>query len=179
MGSDMCIRDSVGLHAMEGATDGVLAHTWSSGRRRRYWFNEREGGEVAAYAIVAGHDHRVPIIMVTGCSGVCRETRELLGPAVVGVSVKRRLQDGSVELDSPETTGRTIAAGARRALTQITQYRPYQVKFPLRVRLQLKNRAVTDGYEKWRHANKPDWPGKRAGPNTLEAILKTTKHIIL
>ncbi|GEM_PF-110966 len=169
----------VGLHAMEGAADGVLAHTWSSGRRRRYWFNEREGGEVAAYAIVAGHDHRVPIIMVTGCSGVCRETRELLGPAVVGVSVKRRLQDGSVELDSPETTRRTIAAGARHALTQITQYRPYQVKFPLRVRLQLKNREVTDGYEKWRHANKPDWPGKRAGPNTLEAILKTTKHIIL
>ena len=169
----------VGLHAMEGARDGVLAHTWSSGRRRRYWFNDREGGEVASYAIVAGHDHRVPIIMATGCSGLCREVHELLGPRVVGVSVKRRREDGSVELDSPETTRRTIAAGARRALAQIKHYRPYVVQFPLRVRLQLKNREVTDGYEKWRHANKPDWPGKRAGPNRLEAILKTTKHIIL
>ena len=169
----------VGLHAMEGAQDGVLAHTWSSGRRRRYWFNDREGGEVAAYAIVAGHDHRVPIVMVTGCSGLCREVRELLGPDVVGVSVKRRRQDGSVELDSPATTRQAIAAGARRALRQINRYRPYLVQFPLRVRLQLKNRDVTDGYEKWRHANKPDWPGKRAGSNTIEAILKTTKHIIL
>ena len=53
------------VHAMEGAKDGVLAHTWSSARRRRYWFNGREGGEVAAYAIVAGHDHGVPIIMTT------------------------------------------------------------------------------------------------------------------
>ena len=44
----------VGFHAMEGATDAVLAHTWSSTRRRRYWFNGREGGELAAYAIAAG-----------------------------------------------------------------------------------------------------------------------------
>ena len=56
--------------------------------------------------------------------------------------------DGSVELDSPETTRRTTAAGARRALSQIKHYHPYVVQFPLRVRLQLKNREVTDGYEK-------------------------------
>ncbi|MDA0591165.1 MAG: M55 family metallopeptidase [Planctomycetota bacterium] len=62
----------VGLHAMEGAKDAVLAHTWSSSRRRRYWFNGKEGGEVAAYAIVAGHDHNVPIIMATGCNGPTR-----------------------------------------------------------------------------------------------------------
>ena len=169
----------VGFHAMEGARDAVLAHTWSSGRRRRYWFNDREGGEVAAYAIVAGNNHRVPIIMATGCTGLCREVHALLGPEVVAVSVKRKGADGRVELDPPKTTQPAIARGARRAVARIDRYRPYLVPFPLRVRLQLKNREVTDGYEKWRHGNKRDWPGKRSGANTIEAILKTTKHIIL
>lgn len=169
----------VGFHAMEGAEDGVLAHTWSSGRRRRYWFNDVEGGEVAAYAIVAGHDHRLPIIMATGCTGLCREVQQLLGEQVVTVAVKRQGESGAVELYPPEETQRAIADGARRAVEQIAEYKPYLVKFPLHVRLQLENKAVTDGYEKWRLENKPGWPGRRAGDNTLEADLKTTKHIVL
>ena len=44
--------------------------------------------------------------------------------------------DDSVELDSPETTRRTIAEWARRSLSQIKHYRPYVVQFSLRVRLQ-------------------------------------------
>ena len=88
----------VGFHAMEGATDAVLAHTWSSARRRRYWFNGREGGELAAYAIAAGHDHGVPIIMATGCTGLCREAHAWLGPDLVTVPVKQLRPDGTVDL---------------------------------------------------------------------------------
>jgi D-amino peptidase len=168
----------IGFHAMEGAQDAVLPHTWSSSRRRRYWFNGREGGEVAAYAIVAGHDHQVPIIMATGCTGLCREVGALLGKHVVAVAVKRRPKDGSVELTPPDVTRPAISAGARQAVAQIEKYKPYHVKFPLHVRLQLKNKRVTDGYEKWRRDNKRDWPGRRINDNTLEATLKTTKHIV-
>ncbi len=169
----------VGFHAMEGAKDGVLAHTWSSARRRQYWFNGAEGGEVAAYAIVAGHDHKVPIVMATGCTGLCREVQQLLGKDVVAVAVKRQGEAGVVELHPPEKAQRAIAQGASRAVEQIAEYKPYLVKFPLHVQLRLENKAVTDGYVKWRLENKPGWPGRRAGDNTLEADLKTTKHIVL
>jgi len=168
----------VGFHAMEGAPDAVLDHTWSSARRRRYWFNGKEGGEVAAYAIVAGHDHRLPIIMVTGCAGLCREVRGLLGEQTVTVAVKRKLKDGTVELDPPSRTGRAIREGARQALKNLDSCRPLRVKFPLHVRLQLENSQVTAGYLKWRRDNKPDWPGRRAGSNTLEGVLRTTRHIV-
>jgi len=168
----------VGLHAMEGTDDAVLAHTWSSARRRRYWFNGKEGGEVAAYAIVAGHDHDVPILLTTGCTGLCRETRELLGPHAVSVAVKEKRKDGTIDLYPPEVTRRTIAEGARKAVAQRSQCKPLRVKFPLQIRLHLKDKSVTDGYIKWRRDNKPDWPGRRAGDNILEATLKSTKHII-
>ncbi len=151
---------------------------WSSTRRRRYWFNGKEGGEVAAHAIVAGHDHGVPVIMATGCSGLCRETNELLGPNVVAVAVKRKREDGSIELYPAETARRAISDGAKRAVSQIDNYAPLEVKFPLHVRLQLKDKQVTDGYVKWRRDNKPDWPGRRTGDNTLEATLTTTKQFI-
>lgn len=130
------------------------------------------------YAIVAGHDHSVPILMTTGCKGLCRETRELLGPQVVSVAVKESRKDGTIDLYSPEVTGRTIAAGAKRAVTERTRCRPFLTEFPLHIRLQLKDKSVTDGYMKWRTDSKPDWPGHRTGDRVLEATLQTTKHII-
>ena len=76
----------------------MLAHTWSSARGRRYWFNGREGGELAAYAMAAGHDHGVPIIMATGCTGLCREAHAWFGPDLVTVPVKQLRPDGTVDL---------------------------------------------------------------------------------
>lgn len=170
----------VGFHAMEGARDGVLAHTWSSARRRRYWFNDQEGGEVVVYAIVSGHDHKVPIVMATGCAGLCREVRQLLGNGVVTVAVKSVSPvTGQVQLLAPEVTLPRIRAGARQAVQQSGMRKPYQASFPMKVRLQLSDKPTTDGYLKWRRDNKPDWPGRRAGPRTIEAELTTTKHLNL
>ena len=169
----------IGLHAMEGAKDSVLAHTWSSGRRRRYWFNGKEGGEVAAYAIVAGHDHQVPIIMATGCTGLCREVHQLLGKHVVAVPVKHKRKDGSINLYSSKVTQKAIFQGAIKAIRTIDKCRPYTVKFPLHIRLQLKDSQTVDGYLKWRRKNKKGWPGRRTGKKFIEGTLQTTKFIIL
>ena len=167
----------VGFHAREGASGSVLAHTWSSARRRRYTFNGREAGELAAYAIVAGHDHGVPIVMATGCDGLCRETREWLGQDVVTVSVKRAQSDGSVILDPPTLTLPRITAGARQAVQRAARIKPFRIRFPVHVTLQLKDNATTRGYVQWRNLNKPDWPGHRTGTRIIEAWLKNTRHL--
>ena len=169
----------VGFHAMEGAADGVLAHTWSSARRRRYWFNDREGGEVAVYATVAGHDHQVPIVLATGCAGLGREVAQLLGKGVATVAVKSVLEDGTVELLPAKVTLPRIRAGAEQAVRQASKLKPYRPAFPMKVRLQLSDKPTTDQYMGWRRDNKPDWPGRRAGPRTIEALLTTTKHLNL
>ena len=106
----------VGFHAMEGAPDGVLAHTWSSARRRRYWFDGQEAGELAAYAIAAGQGLAVPIIMVTGCTALCREAHNWLGPDIVTVAVKCSNPDGSVDPFPAKQTLSGIRAGAGDAV---------------------------------------------------------------
>jgi len=169
----------VGLHAMEGTQRAVLAHTWSSSRRRQYWFNGTPGGEIAAYAIAAAHRHKVPILLVTGCSGTCREATELLGRSVITVAVKEAKRDGDVRLYPAETTYPAIVAGAARAIRQINRARPFEVEFPLHVRLELKDQETTDGYIQWRRENKPDWPGRRAGANVIEAELEDILHLVL
>ena len=169
----------IGFHAREGADDPVLAHTWSSTRRRRYWFNGREGGEVAAYAIVASHDHDVPIILATGCRGLCREVHDLLGPQVLTVAVKELREDRSVALFPQSQTLTDIADAARRAVETIDEFEPFPAEFPLQIRLVLKDKSTTDGYIQWRRKNKPAWPGRRVDDVTLEATLTTTRHIVL
>jgi len=167
------------FHAMEGAEDGVLAHTWSSARRRRYTFNGKDAGEVAVYAIVAGHDHNVPIILATGCEGLAREVHELLGDEVVTVAVKRVRDDKSVELLPATETLPRIKAGAKTAVEKIGRFKPYRPHFPITVRLQLENKDAVDGYIKWRNHNKPDWPGRRVDDRTIEAVLPSTRHLNL
>ena len=169
----------VGFHAREGASRSVLPHTWSSARRRRYTFNGREAGELAAYAIVAGHDHGVPIVMATGCDGLCREAHEWLGRDVVSVSVKRLKSDGTVVLDPPTLTRPRITAGARRAVQRAARLKPFRIEFPIHVTLKLKDDATTRGYVDWRNLNKPDWPGHRTGSRIIEAWLKSTRHLCL
>lgn len=169
----------VGFHAMEGAKDAVLAHTWSSRGHRRYWINGREAGELAAYAIVAGADHNVPIVMVTGCEGLCREARELLGDDLVAVAVKRLRGDKTVELPGPEKTRPMITAAAREAVRRIGQFKPYKAEFPLKMRLRLPTKSAVDTHIRWRRKNKHNWPGRRVNDTTIEATLHGTEHIIL
>ena len=96
----------------------------------------------------------------------------------MAVSVKQKLADGSIKLFSAAETRRAISAGAKQAVSNLDTFAPLQVKFPLHVRLRLKDKPTTDGYIKWRRDNKPDWPGRRTGVNTLEATLVSTKHIV-
>lgn len=169
----------IGFHAKEGAKDGVLAHTWSSARRRRYWFNNQESGELAVYAIAAGHDHQVPVIMVSGCAGLAREARELLGEQVVTAVVKEVKADQTVHLFPQSKTLAEIEASAKKAVKNVKQFKPYQIQFPINVRLELENKDVTDGYIQWRQRAKSDWPGRRINGRTVEAILPSTKHLNL
>ena len=68
----------VGMHAMAGTRDGVLAHTVSGSSWWRLRFNGVEVGETGINAALCG-TWGCPVVLVTGDEAACREGRELLG----------------------------------------------------------------------------------------------------
>ena len=86
----------IGFHAMQDAENGVLAHTYSSAVPRRQTINGSPFGELCEYALAAGHDHQVPVILVAGDRAVCDEATALLGPGVRTVAVKEGVGNATV-----------------------------------------------------------------------------------
>jgi hypothetical protein len=91
----------------------------------------------------------------------------------------KELRDGKIEYLDEAQARTAITRGAEQAVRRIPELRPFSTKFPLHVRLRLKDKTVTDGYIQWRRKNKPDWPGRRVADDTIEATLAETTHIVL
>lgn len=121
----------LGYHAMKGTRDGVLNHTQNSSAETRYWYNERESGEIAQTALVAG-SFGIPVIMVTGDVATCREARRFLGSDVVTVATKRGISREAAELYPFEETRPAIREGAKRALAALAGRKPYKLRMPIR-----------------------------------------------
>lgn len=123
----------VGCHAMMGTPDGVLCHTQSSKSENRYWYNGVETGEIGQSAIVASY-YGVPPILVTGDEATCRETKKFFGEHCVTVAVKRGLAREAAELYPFEETRKALFEGAKRAMAELPNCKPYQVKLPIQAK---------------------------------------------
>src|SRR6266516_5016948 len=80
----------VGMHAMAGTRDGVLAHTVSGSSWWRLCFNGIEVGETGINAALCG-TWGCPVVLVTGDEASCREGVTLLGDGLTTVAVKKGL----------------------------------------------------------------------------------------
>jgi D-amino peptidase len=125
----------VGCHAMMGTADGVLCHTQSSRSENRYWYNGVETGEIGQSAIVASY-YGVPPLMVTGDEATCRETKKFFGEPCVTVAVKRGLAREAAELYPFAETRQALFEGAKRAMAELPNCKPYQVKLPIQAKKQ-------------------------------------------
>ncbi len=123
----------VGCHAMMGTPDGVLCHTQSSKPENRYWYNGVETGEIGQSAIVASYYH-VPPILVTGDVATCREAKKFFGEHCVTVAVKRGLAREAAELYPFAETRHALFEGAKRAMTELPNCKPYEIKLPIQAK---------------------------------------------
>jgi D-amino peptidase len=130
----------LGYHAMAGTPQAILEHTMSSAEWQNVWMNGRKVGEVAIDAGIAG-DHGVPTIMVSGDDKVCREARRLI-KGVVAVEVKKALDLEYAIMLPKEAAHARIRDGAARAVRQCRAIRPFKVRRPVRLRLELVSRGV-------------------------------------
>jgi len=123
----------IGFHAMNGTPDGVLCHTQSSKTENRYWYNDIESGELLQNAVIAGY-YGVPIVMVTGDEATCREAHRFFGDKIVTVSTKRGLAREAAQLYPFGETRKALYEGAKRAVSAISECKPYTLKFPVKAK---------------------------------------------
>lgn len=133
----------VGYHAMAGTPKAVLAHTQSSKSGNRYWYNDRETGEIGQTALLCGH-YGVPVVLVTGDAATCREARAFLGETVTTVSVKKGLGTTCCEMLAPARARERLREGAAEAMGRIADCRPYLIDRPIRARLQFATKEIAD-----------------------------------
>jgi D-amino peptidase len=137
----------VGMHAMAGTRDGVLAHTVSGSSWWRLRFNGVEVGETGINAALCGH-WGCPVLLVTGDLASCREGKELLGQGLTTVSVKQGLGRFSArQLPAPVARER-IEAGARQALENLSAVAPYDPGEPCEITVDFN---TSDHVEKYRY----------------------------
>jgi D-amino peptidase len=135
----------VGMHAMAGTPDGVLAHTVSGSSWWRLRFNGVEVGETGINAALCG-TWGCPVALVTGDEATCREARALLGENVTTVPVKTGLGRFSArQLPGPKAR-ELIEAGARRALENLGAVQPFDPGRPSEIRVDFN---TSDHVEKY------------------------------
>jgi D-amino peptidase len=124
----------VGMHAMAGTPDGVLAHTVSGQAWQSLRFNGTLVGETGINAALCGH-WGCPVLLVTGDRAVCREARALLGESVTTVEVKVGLGRFSARNIPAVRARELIEDGAKRALQDLSAVQPYDPGTPCEIQI--------------------------------------------
>jgi D-amino peptidase len=119
----------VGMHAMAGTPDGVLAHTVSGSSWWRLRFNDVEVGETGINAALCG-TWGCPVLLVTGDEATCREGKALLGHGLTTVAVKTGLGRFSARQLPAAAARERIERGAQQALADLSAVRPYDAGKP-------------------------------------------------
>lgn len=132
----------IGAHAMAGTMNGFLDHTQSSLSWYNYSVNGRKMGELAQWAMVAGH-FGVPMLMVSGDERACVEAHEFFRPIETAM-VKRGIGRNQAELVDLAEARRRIREAARRAIALIGQAKPWQPSKPLEILLEYTRSDYAD-----------------------------------
>lgn len=128
----------IGAHAMAGTMNAFLDHTQSSLTWHDYIVNGRRMGELAQWAMVAGH-FNVPMLMVSGDEAACVEARQFFYPVEVAI-VKRGIGRNRAELVDPDEARARIREAARKAMALVGQAKPFKPTLPMEIILEY-NRA--------------------------------------
>lgn len=133
-GCDACLL--VGMHTRNNTPDGVMCHTISTVKWFNLWFNDDLVGEVGVNAALCGH-YNVPILLVTGDTAVCRESKALLGEGLTTVAVKHGLGRYSARQIPPVRARQMIEDGAKLSLQNLSAVKPYTPARPTQITIEI------------------------------------------
>jgi D-amino peptidase len=136
----------VGMHAMAGTRDGVLAHTVSGQSWWQLRFNGVAVGETGINAALCG-TWGCPVVLVTGDEAACNEGRRLLGDGLTTAAVKKGLGRFSARQFPALRARAMIEAAAEASLRDLKAVAPYEPGKPCEI---LVDFNTTDHVEKYR-----------------------------
>lgn len=132
----------VGYHAGAGHPSGVIAHTYSSLTVLEIRANGIPHNEAGLNAIRLGH-HGVPVVLVAGDDALAGEVEALL-PWAERVIVKRGLGSNVAESLAPNDAHQAIREGMQRAMSRLSEMRPYEPALPIAGEIDFRLPAMAD-----------------------------------
>ncbi len=150
----------VGYHAMRGTRDACMDHTYSEAKVAELRFNGTPYGEIGINARVAGH-FGIPVVLVSGDDKTAAETAAFLGDAET-VVVKKAIGRHAARSIGQERVHRLLREGARKALTDLSRFKPLVLPPPIEMELEFVGTEQADRAQLL--------PGtERTGPRTIAA----------
>jgi D-amino peptidase len=134
MDRSYCALAFIGRHAMSGADKGILAHTQTE-QARNVWVNDVPVGELGLVALT-GASFGIPTVMVSGDTAACKEATTLFGD-VECAEVKSGYNATSGIMLPHKAACDLIHEKARRAMERLSDFKPYQVKEPVELKVQV------------------------------------------
>jgi len=122
----------LGYHAKALTPGALLAHSYSSASIQGMWLNGREVGEIGVDAAIAA-EHKVPVVMVSGCDKVAAEARDWI-PGAVTCQTKRSTGPQSADCLPLDAARRLIREKTVEALRRRKEIPLVKVQYPVTMR---------------------------------------------
>jgi len=125
----------IGYHAKAGTDMAILDHTISGSVVYRIRVNEQEMPELGLNGAIAGY-FNVPVVMVSGDTALCNQTKSILGMETVGVAVKDATGRYAAKMLPRDDARRLLKEGAKKALLKRASIKPFIIRPPCRFELE-------------------------------------------
>lgn len=135
----------IGAHAMAGTMNAFLDHTQSSLAWFNYSINGRKMGELAQWALVAGH-FGVPLVMMSGDEAACKEAHDFFRPCKTA-AVKRGVGRQRAEALPVEEAHARIWQAAHDAIAIVRDAKPFQPQKPYEISVEFTRADYADSAE--------------------------------
>jgi len=161
----------IGQHAMAGARNGILSHSYSSLGIQNIWMNGQPVGEIGLSLMLAGHAG-VPAAMLSGDTAACQEIHSYV-PQAECAEVKQGVSRTSGYMLPHAAACELIRAKAQRSMARLTEVKPYVVSGPVEIKIEYTTRGEPalhprEGVER---VNERTWSFR--GKDIVDAWLKS------
>jgi D-amino peptidase len=132
----------IGQHAMAGARNGILSHSYSSLGIENIWVNGKPTGEIGGRVMLAGH-FGIPVIMLSGDTAACAELHDYV-PQAECAEVKSGVSRTAGFMLSHAAACDLIRDKTRRAMERLSEFQPYRTSGPTEVKVEFTTRGERD-----------------------------------
>ncbi len=129
----------LGYHAMAGASNALLDHTFSSREIQNLYLNGKKVGEIGIDAAIAA-EHNVPVLLVTGDEKACQEAVSSI-PGVRACPVKKSYNTQGTRLLSLSRAHELIKEATVAAIKRYKRVKTVKIEYPATIRWEYVERV--------------------------------------